>query len=101
MQEVQLDSKIKLLDSPGVVFATRKCQDEGSYALKNAVRVHNIDPLPAATAILQRSTKEQVGTSTPWQHFFYKNNQYETNKPKEYMLVKVIKHNSVDFFNKS
>ncbi|XP_054266407.1 guanine nucleotide-binding protein-like 3 homolog [Macrosteles quadrilineatus] len=60
MQEVQLDSKIKLLDSPGVVFATRKCQDEGSYALKNAVRVHNIDPLPAATAILQRSTKEQM-----------------------------------------
>jgi len=60
VQEVQLDSKIKLLDSPGVVFATRKCQDEGSFALKNAVRVDNIDPLPAATAILQRCTKEQM-----------------------------------------
>lgn len=62
MQEVQLDSKIKLLDSPGVVFATSKCQDEGSFALKNAVKVDSMDPIPAALAILQRCTKQQVLT---------------------------------------
>lgn len=60
MQEVQLDSKIKLLDSPGVVFASSKCQNDGSYALKNAVKVDSVDPIPAATAILQRCTKKQV-----------------------------------------
>lgn len=59
MQEVQLDSKIKLLDSPGIVFAssTGKSTDN-STALKNAVRVGALkDPFTPASAILQRANK--------------------------------------------
>ncbi|EGI71165.1 Guanine nucleotide-binding protein-like 3-like protein, partial [Acromyrmex echinatior] len=40
MQIVQLDSKIKLLDSPGIVFASSdENSDDTSVALKNAVRI--------------------------------------------------------------
>lgn len=61
IQEVQLDSKIKLLDSPGVVFTNNGPVDDGSIALKNAIKVENVsDPITAASAILQRLTKEQV-----------------------------------------
>ena len=50
-----------MLDSPGVVFANNGPADDGSIALKNAIRIENVkDPITAATAILQRLTKEQV-----------------------------------------
>lgn len=58
MQEVQLDSKIKLLDSPGIVFATG---NDNSASLKNAVRISAIiDPITPANAILQRVSKHQM-----------------------------------------
>ncbi|XP_022918027.2 guanine nucleotide-binding protein-like 3 homolog [Onthophagus taurus] len=58
MQEVQLDSKIKLLDSPGIVFATG---NDSSASLRNAVRVSALqDPVTPANAILQRVTKQQM-----------------------------------------
>lgn len=58
MQEVQLDSKIKLLDSPGIVFATG---NDNSVSLKNAVRISAIsDPITPANAILQRVSKQQM-----------------------------------------
>lgn len=58
MQEVQLDSKIKLLDSPGIVFSSGS--DETS-CLRNAVRVSSLsDPITPANAILQRVTKQQM-----------------------------------------
>lgn len=61
IQEVQLDSKIKLLDTPGVVFTNNGPENDESIALKNAIKVENVsDPVTAATAILQRLTKEQV-----------------------------------------
>lgn len=58
MQEVQLDSKIKLLDSPGIVFASG---DDNSASLRNAVRVSSLsDPVTPANAILQRVSKQQL-----------------------------------------
>lgn len=58
MQEVQLDSKIKLLDSPGVVFASGS---DSSASLRNAVKVTSLeDPMVPAGAILQRVTKQQM-----------------------------------------
>nr|CAD7580276.1 unnamed protein product [Timema californicum] len=61
MQVVQLDSKIKLLDCPGIVFAKAGAQSDNSSALKNAVRVESLaDPIAPATAILQRANKEQM-----------------------------------------
>lgn len=57
MQTVQLDSKIKILDSPGIVFQSGP-ESDSSVALKNAVRVAALKaPLPPAAAILQRATK--------------------------------------------
>uniref|UniRef100_A0A182TRA1 Guanine nucleotide-binding protein-like 3 homolog n=1 Tax=Anopheles melas TaxID=34690 RepID=A0A182TRA1_9DIPT len=58
MQEVQIDSHVKLLDSPGIVFQRPKDQDHNKYfALKNAQRVTEIqDPFPLANDILKRGT---------------------------------------------
>lgn len=65
MQVVQLDSKIKLLDSPGIVFASKESSidgmDDTSIALKNAIRIQALqDPYTPATAILRRLSKQQV-----------------------------------------
>jgi len=60
MQEVQLDSKVKLLDSPGMVLASGNMTD-ASVALRNAVRVDALDdPVTPVQAILQRCPKQQV-----------------------------------------
>ena len=42
MQEVQLDSKVKLLDSPGVVLASG-LKTDASVALRNAIRTGMLD----------------------------------------------------------
>lgn len=61
MQEVALDSKILLLDSPGLVFAAPSKENDASAALKNAIKVEALaDPFFPAQAILQRATKSQV-----------------------------------------
>ncbi|XP_024883704.1 guanine nucleotide-binding protein-like 3 homolog [Temnothorax curvispinosus] len=62
MQIVQLDSKIKLLDSPGIVFANSdENSDDTSVALKNAVRIQALkDPFAPATAILKRVSRQQI-----------------------------------------
>lgn len=60
MQEVELDSKIKLIDCPGIVFTQAKNTDNQitSNALKNAQRVSDIkDPFKVAESILQRASK--------------------------------------------
>lgn len=80
MQEVQLDSKIKLLDSPGVVFASNNSSTDNSAALKNAMRIESLkDPITPATAILQRANKKLmmelydiVDYSTPQEFFSLK-----------------------------
>lgn len=58
MQEVQIDSHVKLLDSPGIVFQRPKEHDCNRYfALKNAQKVTEIqDPFPLASDILKRGT---------------------------------------------
>lgn len=57
---MELDKKIKLLDSPGIVFANASSND-ASCVLKNAVNVQAIaDPMTPAMAILQRANKKQV-----------------------------------------
>ena len=60
MQEVQLDSKVKLLDSPGVVLATG-LKNDASVALRNAIKVDTMeDPITPVEAILQRCPKQQM-----------------------------------------
>jgi hypothetical protein len=60
MQEVQLDSKIKLLDSPGMILASGNMSD-ASVALRNAIKVDTMDdPLTPVRAILQRCQKQQM-----------------------------------------
>ena len=43
MQEVQLDSKVKLLDSPGLVMAGGN-RNDASVALRNAIKVTGTMP---------------------------------------------------------
>lgn len=80
MQEVQLDSKIKLLDSPGIVFTSST--DESS-CLRNAVRISSLtDPITPANCILQRVTKEQMME-------LYNINEYST--PEEFYNLKAAR----------
>ncbi|KAF7987932.1 hypothetical protein HCN44_003795 [Aphidius gifuensis] len=61
MQVVQLDTKVKLLDSPGIVFADSNETNETSVALKNAVKIQALkDPFTPATAVLRRIPKQQI-----------------------------------------
>ncbi|CAL7952323.1 unnamed protein product [Xylocopa violacea] len=62
MQAVQLDSKIKLLDSPGIVFANNEDNSDGSsVALRNAIKIQSLkDPYTPASAILKRVSKPQL-----------------------------------------
>jgi nuclear GTP-binding protein len=72
MQAVQLDSKIKLLDSPGIVFASSQggAHADAVAALKNAVRTDSLsDPIIAATAVLQRGNKQEVAETFQCQSF--------------------------------
>jgi nuclear GTP-binding protein len=60
IQEVHLDKKIRLLDSPGVVVAT-SAFDPVEMALKNAIRVECLDdPITAVEAVLRRCHKEAL-----------------------------------------
>lgn len=81
MQEVQLDSKIKLLDSPGLVFAkSAGSETDAVVSLRNAVKVESLaDPFVPATAILQRMSKDQMMQQ-------YGIGDYET--PQEFFATK-------------
>lgn len=58
MQEVELDSKIKLIDCPGIVFTKNASNQTASNVLKNAQRVSDVkDPFKVAESILQRASK--------------------------------------------
>jgi ribosome biogenesis GTPase A len=60
-QEVELDKNIRLIDSPGVVFATSDNSDPAEVALKNALRVDTLsDPVTPVMAILRRCSVETV-----------------------------------------
>lgn len=59
MQEVELDSKIRLIDSPGIVFTQANNKEQtSSNILKNAQRVTDVkDPFTIAETILKRASK--------------------------------------------
>ncbi|ALC47701.1 ns1 [Drosophila busckii] len=59
MQEVELDSKIKLIDCPGIVFTSGANTDSSHAVLKNAQRVGDVkDPFTIAESVLKRASKE-------------------------------------------
>ncbi|KAI6230341.1 CP-type G domain-containing protein [Aphelenchoides fujianensis] len=63
--EIELDGNIRLIDSPGVVLASRGQFDAVEVALKNAMRVEQLeDPVSPVMAILRRCS---VATLT--EHF--------------------------------
>jgi Predicted GTPases len=58
MQEVFLDSKVKLLDCPGVIFSH---DDEKTLVLRNIIKVSDIqDPFGPIEGILERVNKSQL-----------------------------------------
>lgn len=60
MQEVALDSKIMLLDSPGIVMATGDANDT-TVALRNATRIDSLEnAVGPVEVILKRTGKEYV-----------------------------------------
>lgn len=59
MQEVELDSKIKLIDCPGIVFKGISEKENMPAVLKNAQRITDVkDPFTAAENVLKRANKE-------------------------------------------
>lgn len=78
MQEIQLDSKIKLLDCPGMILASGNVSD-ASVALRNAIKVESLaDPITPVVAIMARVPREHlmlqygVGTFTDCAEFLAK-----------------------------
>lgn len=58
LQEVKLDGKIKLIDSPGVLL--NRSDDPASLVLKNAITVDKVDGISAVSAMLARCSKESL-----------------------------------------
>merc|ERR1711879_235171 len=59
MQEVQLDSKVTLIDCPGVVFEGDS--EDPDVVLRNVVRVENVqDPVGVVEALLKKAPCEAV-----------------------------------------
>ncbi|KAF2761562.1 hypothetical protein EJ05DRAFT_472542 [Pseudovirgaria hyperparasitica] len=66
LREVKLDNKLKLLDSPGIVFpssassSTQKIEEQARLILLNAIPPKAIDdPVPAVTLLLKRLSASQ------------------------------------------
>jgi len=58
LQEVKLDGKIKLIDSPGVLL--NRSDDPTSLVLKNAISVDKVDGVNAVSCMLARCSKESL-----------------------------------------
>ncbi|KAI9804343.1 MAG: hypothetical protein M1833_007150 [Piccolia ochrophora] len=73
MREVKLDNKLKLLDSPGIVFpssdtpsSSSKVDDQARLVLLNAVPPKHIDdPVPAVSLLLRRLSSSPNTTLLP------------------------------------
>lgn len=69
LREVKIDSKLKLLDSPGIVFPSssegakaNRTEEQARLILLNAVPPKEIDdPVPAVTLLLKRLSASQDG----------------------------------------
>ena len=61
-QTIALDSKVKLMDCPGIIFArAATAEEEADVLLRNCVRVEKLeDPTVPVEAILRRCPKEQL-----------------------------------------
>ena len=58
MQEIQLDSKVKLLDCPGIVFSE---DSERELVLRNIVKVEDVkDPIAPIEDILKKLSKNEL-----------------------------------------
>jgi len=69
VQEVSLDSKIKLLDSPGMVLASGNMSD-ASVALRNAIKIETlVDPITPVIAILSRVPRQHLMQQYTLGHF--------------------------------
>lgn len=85
MQIVQLDSKIKLIDSPGVVFADSGdgSADTMSNALKNVVKIQSLkDAYTPATWVVKRVSKQTLMDMY---------NLPEFSTPEEFFALKAAK----------
>lgn len=61
IQEIHLDKQVRLLDSPGVVFADASSQGEAAAALRNAVKVEKLeDPVAPVGEIVRRCPAKQL-----------------------------------------
>lgn len=77
VQHVHLDSKIILLDCPGIVFAAGS---DSTATLKNAIKISSLDdPITPAKVILQRFSKKVMME-------LYDINEYSTVEVKYYEL---------------
>ncbi|XP_069948877.1 uncharacterized protein [Cherax quadricarinatus] len=60
MQQIQLDSKIKLLDCPGIILPGGDASDS-TAALRNAVKIEQLDdPIKPVEAVFARANKPQL-----------------------------------------
>jgi len=61
LKEINLDKHVKLIDSPGVVFASSLGESAGAAALRNCVKVERIeDPIAPVHEITRRCPAEQL-----------------------------------------
>lgn len=84
MQEVEIDSNIKLIDSPGIIFQRPKSESPDEFfALKNAQHINTVqDPFPLACDILKRATV---------MYFCKLYDITEFKSPEEFLAKKAIK----------
>uniref|UniRef100_A0A915ICT5 G domain-containing protein n=1 Tax=Romanomermis culicivorax TaxID=13658 RepID=A0A915ICT5_ROMCU len=61
LQEVHLDKKIRLIDTPGVALCSKDSYDRVEMALRNVIRVDLLeDPIAPVEAILRRCSKDSL-----------------------------------------
>ena len=84
MQEVEIDSNIKIIDSPGIIFQRPKNESPDEFfALKNAQHINTVqDPFPLASDILKRAT-------TMYFCKLYDLTEYKS--PEEFLAKKAVK----------
>jgi len=84
MQEVEIDSNIKIIDSPGIIFQRPKNESPDEFfALKNAQHINTVqDPFPLASDILKRATV---------MYFCKLYDMTEYKSPEEFMAKKAVK----------
>lgn len=61
VKEIELDKHIRLIDSPGVVLASKDQFDPSELSLRNVIRVETLaDPITPVQAILRRCSTKVV-----------------------------------------